>query len=706
MTQQQAGFGRRAVLPALFFLVWALVFSFPLALHMSDAVVLSRGGDAWLHLWDLWWVDKALVELHRNPYHTTYLLYPTGLNLYYHSLDLVNAIIGIPLQRLFGLTPAFNLLVVANLTLDGLAAYWLCLDRSRSIPASLVGGALFASAPLLGSSLDAGQLDELTVWWVPLYILALLRALESPGPVWRAGGGRRATLAAGVCLVGAALATWYFTAGLVIFTVVFVPAFLLANAAKGAAARKWTAAISKVALVAGLFVIVLSPLLYAMVRERLSGATYMLPSAFTTQFNSADLLALFLPTFLSTDLNGHGSIVALGYLALILSAIGIRAKWRMAWPVALALLVLVILAMGPVLQVNGQVTGVPLPYALLNNVPFIGASRQPLRFLATAAACLSLLSSFGVAWLDERIRGVNARTAATAGLLLLAALGLFVLPRQLTVTDSGPAFSFIRNSSEPGAVLEVPYGAWAAPALLHQTYHGRPIVGGYTSRHFPYPFGDAAPGVSQLVHNDPDPLTGPDILSPPPTQTALSSLDHYGVRFVVVHKADMQTGQYAGLQTVIDTLFTDKDKVYEDDSTIVYRVPPGEAGSEAAVSLGSGWYKAEQNPLHRWLGANVTDGNGYVWVGIPPGAEGRYNLDLTAYSYNSPRHLSVVLDGNVLAQKEIGTEFEDLHVDLGYLPAGDHALVLQVQEPPETPPGDSRKLSIGVTKLAFERQGK
>src|SRR5207253_845126 len=127
-----------------------------------------------------------------------------------------NGLLSIPLQHLFGLTAAYNLLMLANLTMDGLAAYWLCLDRTRSVGASLVGGALFAAAPLLGTSLDLGQLDEMTVWWVPLYILALWRALGSPGPVWKPGGGRRAALAAGVCLVGASLATWYFTAGLVI----------------------------------------------------------------------------------------------------------------------------------------------------------------------------------------------------------------------------------------------------------------------------------------------------------------------------------------------------------------------------------------------------------------------------------------------------------------------------------------------------------
>ena len=137
----------------LFFLAWAIVFTFPLILHLGDSVALSTGGDAYLHLWDLWWADKSLIDLHQNPFHTTYLYYPSGVSLYYHSLDIVNGVVSIPLQHLLNLTFAFNLLVLANLTLNGVVAYWLCRERTGSVGAGLVGGALFATAPLLDTSL-------------------------------------------------------------------------------------------------------------------------------------------------------------------------------------------------------------------------------------------------------------------------------------------------------------------------------------------------------------------------------------------------------------------------------------------------------------------------------------------------------------------------------------------------------------------------
>jgi hypothetical protein len=701
----------RALFPPLFFLAWAVLFTFPLVTRLGDAVTLARGGDAWLHLWDLWWVDRALVDLHQNPYITNYLLYPTGLNLYYHSLDLFNALLSIPLQHLVGLTAAYNLLMLANLTLDGLAAYWLCFDRTRSVAGSLVGGVLFASAPLLSTSVDLGQLDEVTVWWVPLYILILWRALdagqasEDQGPSssrFTQSFPLRASLAAGACLIGASLATWYFTAGLAVFTLIFVPAYLISRRARLAA---WVRAALALAVAGGLFVIVLSPLLIAMVRERLSGATYMLPTYYATLFNSADLAGLFLPPRVQSEINQHGSTVSLGYIALALALVGLLRRWRSAWPLGLALLGLVLMALGPQLQFGGNQTGLPLPYSLLNNVPFIGASRQPLRFLATAGACLALLAAFGTAGLMGYVVP-RWRAAASVALLALAAVELVVIPRALTPTQVGPTFAFIKSSPTQRAVLEVPNDEWSAASLLHQTYHERPIIGGYTSRHFPYPFGDAAPGVSQLLRADPDPITAPDILTPSVRDTALASLDHYAVRFVVVHKPNMATGRNGRLQQVLDALFTESDRAYDDPDVTIYQTPPRPPGSAPLplVGLGNGWHKAEQNPLHRWLGSNVTDGNGAVWIGIPNGAEDPYHLKMTAYSYNTPRTLSVLLDGATLHTVQIGTVFQDLDVDLGTLHVGDHQLLLKVAEPPENPPGDERKLSIGVTMIAVERK--
>ena len=696
--------------PFFFFLAWALLFTYPLVLHMADGVVLSSGGDAWLHLWDLWWADKSIIDLHQNPYYTTYLYHPTGLNLFYHSLDILNGILSIPLQRVFGLATSFNLLVIANLTFDGVAAYWLCLERTGSTPAALVGGAIFSAAPLIGTSVNLGQLDEVTAWWLPLYILALWRALDSPGGPLQPGGGRRAVLCAGLCLAGASLATWYFTAGLLVFTALFVPAYLVGNRRRDADMRTaLRQAVEKVGTAAAIFVIVLSPLLVAMIRERLSGATYMLPSYETTLENSADLAGLFLPGRTEiASIDQHGSNVALGLVGLALGAFALVKRWRATWPLGLALLGVALVALGPHLQLLGSDTGLPMPYALLDKVPFIGASRQPLRFLATAGICLSLLGAFGTVELLVLVKRPAWKSVLVFALLLACAIELFGIPRAITGTSIGPAYAFIRDAREPGAVMELPYELWQAKPQFNQSLHERPIVGGYTSRHFPYPFIEAAPGAAQLAQGFPATLDTPDIITPTLKETALASLDYYNVRYLVLHKADLASGRFGRLLGLLKTLYP-SGPVYDDPDISVFETPVGPATAGPTdklplVGLGRGWHEVEENPTRRWTGSDPGNGDAYVWVGIRPSAVGLYKLTMDAFAYGTPRHLSVVLDDKTLLKKKIGLAPETLSVDLGNLAAGDYSLLLKVDEPPTSPPNDRRLLSIGVTRLEIARR--
>ena len=254
-----------------------------------------------------------------------------------------------------------------------------------------------------------------------------------------------------------------------------------------------------------------------------------------------------------------------------------------------------------------------------------------------------------------------------------------------------------------------PYSLWQAKPQFYQSVTGRPVLGGYTSRHYPYPFIEAAPGAAQLADGLPATLDGPDIISPTLQETALPSLDYYGVRYVVLHKADLASGRFGRLAGLLKTLYPD-GPVYEDEDVAIYRTPTGPSTASPTdklplVGLGRGWYDVEANPTRRWTGSDPGNGDAYVWVGIRPSAAGPYKLNMTTFAYGTPRHLSVVLDGKTLFKKEIGLAPEDISVDLGNLPAGDHSLVLKVDEQPTTPPADRRPLSIGVTKLEIGARG-
>jgi hypothetical protein len=174
----------------------------------------------------------------------------------------------------------------------------------------------------------------------------------------------------------------------------------------------------------------------------------------------------------------------------------------------------------------------------------------------------------------------------------------------------------------------------------------------------------------------------------------------------LVHKADIATGRYGGLEEVLAALFAGDSPAYEDEGVAIYQAAGNRAagGTLPLVGLGSGWHAVEPGPTHRWTGSNVTDGNALIWIGIPPAAEGPYRLQMTTYSYEKPRAVTIELDGRAISEEALTPAFADLDIDLGRLQAGNHILLLRAHEPPENPPGDERKLAIGTTHIAVVRR--
>ena len=61
----------------------ALLLTWPLAAHLTTAVP-GLPGDNWQQYWNVWWVKRALLELHQSPYHTPALFHPAGADLHFN----------------------------------------------------------------------------------------------------------------------------------------------------------------------------------------------------------------------------------------------------------------------------------------------------------------------------------------------------------------------------------------------------------------------------------------------------------------------------------------------------------------------------------------------------------------------------------------------------------------------------------------------
>ena len=89
---------RASLLAVLGYGVMVLLFAWPLPANLAGQVVLARGTDFYQHIWNLWWMRFSLFTLHQNPYHTSYLDFPTGQPLTYHVLDPLDGLVSLPFR--------------------------------------------------------------------------------------------------------------------------------------------------------------------------------------------------------------------------------------------------------------------------------------------------------------------------------------------------------------------------------------------------------------------------------------------------------------------------------------------------------------------------------------------------------------------------------------------------------------------------------
>jgi hypothetical protein len=180
------------------------------------------------------------------------------------------------------------------------------------------------------------------------------------------------------------------------------------------------------------------------------------------------------------------SFVAMGVIA---AAAWRRQVTRMTGQWIWVTLVFALLALGPFVHVGGVNTHVPGPWAFLRYLPVLGDARMPSRLavivsMALAAAFAGALSSLVKAQ-------PGRRRVLLYGVGLALALELLPAPRPLYRADIPEVYRRVATDPAPGVVLDLPFGIkdglgslglFEPRSQFHQTFHGKPLLGGYLSR--------------------------------------------------------------------------------------------------------------------------------------------------------------------------------------------------------------------------------
>ena len=166
--------------PIGFYFFFFCLLTFPLISKFSTHFFTHLNLDGLQNVWNIWWVNKAVTDLHQLPWHTNYLHYPYGISLLGHTLNPFNGFVGIFLLKLFTLVETYNLLVVFSFVTGGLFTFFLTYYFSKSYWGSIISGFIFTFSNYHFIHMAVGHMQLIALEWIPLFILCAYIFITRP----------------------------------------------------------------------------------------------------------------------------------------------------------------------------------------------------------------------------------------------------------------------------------------------------------------------------------------------------------------------------------------------------------------------------------------------------------------------------------------------------------------------------------------------
>jgi hypothetical protein len=542
-----------------FFSALTALFFYPSFARFGSAII-GPPEDNTQFVWFLWYGTRAMFDPALDFFHTRLMYHPEGMELWYANYFYFGVAIAALLKPLFGLAAAYNLLVLLSFVGAGAAAYALIRYVTGDRIAAFCGAFVYAFNP----SHFAHALHHpsvASVQFLPLFLLFVIRAHRGGGWIDRA--------AAAVMLALSAYCDWnYLIYGGICLALTYPwTAWRERKVFSGKAF--WNVA----AIGVGAFVLT-APVLVPMVLVGLKHpeAPY-LPGH---NIFVADLAGFVTPHAFHAlgnlewvrNLNGRmtgpvwESAVYLGWVNLAVAVCALVRIGKRAFAYLAAFAVCALLALGVELHVAGTLTGVPLPYAVFEQLPFLKHARNPSRVMAFGYLFWSVVVAFGVKAL---FRSPSMKLKHRLGLVIVAGLGFmdfYSIASDVTPVELPPVYEAVTRDPEYAAkgfaIMNIPWDK--GRYMMEQTVHGLPDLQGYLGRKFSMPL------IGKLPFND---LT-----------KQKEVLKAARVKYILVRKKRMswdpdsaeEVKIYGGVTQIARNYARAYTKVYEDDRDALFRV--------------------------------------------------------------------------------------------------------------------------------------
>jgi hypothetical protein len=545
------------VIPALYVGI-SVILLWPLVASIRSAVPDTLG-DPLLNAWTLRWVQHALVTQPTHLYDGN-MFAPNLRSLAFSELLLPQAIMAWPIWLVsHDALLASNVTLLLTYPLSGIAMYALCRGLGAIRGAAFLAGLAFAFAPFRMD--NNAHLQVLSIQWMPLAILAIIRFMQRPTR-WR-------FIAVTAMVALAALSSVYYT---VMFGTALI-VFLIVEAVRQRRLFVSRRAVGLLAALAiGALIVAAIDVPYLTMRrehnivrtldEAYDDAAH--PTSYFTVTPGNYLWHRLLPTS-----GPEHSALFPGAVLLVLAAAGlwsVRRPW-MGGLVALGAASFV-LSFGPTW--GDKESGIPLPYRFLyQHIVGYQGIRGPDRFAAVVLVALCPFAALGATrlwrgaiWRDPRLARLAPLAACLCGGLVLADCAARPLPT-VPVDRSAAAlapYRWLASQTNTGVVAEFPVATGELQTAFYSTYHWHDVVWGHSG------FIPAATYQLRGRFSGRNDYPGPD---------DLDALADMGVGTLVIHRPAYPADMLASLTQSLRDIPTEITYLGTFGDSDIYRLRPG-----------------------------------------------------------------------------------------------------------------------------------
>jgi len=347
---------------AVYLAVFIICYGAPLLSHLDVPMLAQAYPDPNYYIWSWQWWPYAISH-GLNPLYSAQIGAPAGYNLAWTTPTAAAGVLFCPVTELFGPIVSFNLAVLLAAPISAWAAFLAAQRLTGRFGPALAAGAVYGSSWYEVHEVSVGQANVCIVMLLPLMVyLALL---------WRDGELRSPAF---VALLAVAMAAEFYVFNETFFwtTVLWAALLLIGFVVARPAQRPDIIRLAKLAGLAWVVSVVLaSPYLVYMLRHAPATFAKVQPPP------SLDLRDLVTPW--------PGIVLLVIALALAVFA------WasRLTRLLVIGFVLIVALALGPVLVIDGRARG-QVPWELLWHLPFVVDS-WPVRLITFANLLLAMI---------------------------------------------------------------------------------------------------------------------------------------------------------------------------------------------------------------------------------------------------------------------------------------------------------------------------